>query len=319
MADEADDPLAGDVGGGDHRDDARRRARPGVMSIRRTMARGWSLKRSAPWSIPGTDHVGDEQLLPERHLAGRNPVRAGTDAAEASERPRAARGARAWCGRLVAIVRGISPPGRDRLDRVDDLDVASAAAEVARQAPGRSPRAPAPARAAGAPRPSSRCPASRSRTGWRRWRRTPRPRLPEPRRAGPPGSRPRGPRTRPASRAHETTGRPSTRTVQAPHEPSGAQPSFIERSPKPSRRTSRRLAPGSTSTETGWPFRMKSIVRPRSCGRGPTGPSGDLAGARMFVQHAPGGKRAVRPELRARAGPKQGARFGPGARGGGDG
>ena len=86
-------------------------------------------------------------------------------------------------------------------------------------------------------------------------------------------SRPRGPRTAPRRRAHETTGRPSTSTVQAPHDPSGAQPSFIERSPKRSRSSSRRLVPGSASIETCRPFRMKSIVRPRSCRRGPTGPS----------------------------------------------
>ena len=94
------------------------------------------------------------------------------------------------------------------------------------------------------------------------------------------------PATRSPSRAQETTGRPSTSTVHAPQVPSGAQPSFIERSPKPSRSTSRRLVPGSTSIETGRPFRMKSIVRPQSCRRGPTGPSDDPAVDRILAAHA---------------------------------
>ncbi len=38
-------------------------------------------------------------------------------------------------------------------------------------------------------------------------------------------------RIRAAGCAHATAARPSTITVHAPHEPSGAQPSFIERRP----------------------------------------------------------------------------------------
>ena len=89
-----------------------------------------------------------------------------------------------------------------------------------------------------------------------------------------PGGRatsPAGPRAspRPARRrasagwAQETTARPSTMTVQAPHEPSGAQPSFIERRPQPSRSSSRRLAPGARlERRCACPFSVEAASRP---------------------------------------------------------
>ncbi len=67
------------------------------------------------------------------------------------------------------------------------------------------------------------------------------------------------PSTRPAGWAHETTARPSTMTVHAPHDPSGAQPSFIERRPQSWRNTSRRLASGREWMSTLRPFRMNRI------------------------------------------------------------
>ena len=76
-------------------------------------------------------------------------------------------------------------------------------------------------------------------------------------------SRPRDPRPAPPGRAQETTAWPSTMTVHAPHEPSGAQPSFIERRPQRSRRTWSSDSPGSTSTATVRPFNVKSIGPPR--------------------------------------------------------
>jgi hypothetical protein len=58
----------------------------------------------------------------------------------------------------------------------------------------------------------------------------------------------------PAFWAHDTTALPSTSTVQAPQEPSGAQPSFTDVAPHTSRSSSSRLMPGRTSASTGAPF-----------------------------------------------------------------
>ncbi len=58
--------------------------------------------------------------------------------------------------------------------------------------------------------------------------------------------------------AQETTAFPSTITVHAPQEPSGAHPSFIDVRPSCSRSTSRRVAPSRASTETGRPFSLKA-------------------------------------------------------------
>ncbi len=77
-----------------------------------------------------------------------------------------------------------------------------------------------------------RCPGCRTRTGWRRWRRRPRP---TPR--GRPRSSPSSvvtvrPRTRRTGVTHATRGWPSTSTVQHPHWPCGLHPSFAERRPE---------------------------------------------------------------------------------------
>jgi hypothetical protein len=68
------------------------------------------------------------------------------------------------------------------------------------------------------------------------------------------------PAARLAGWAQDTTAFPSTITVQAPQDPSGAQPSLTEVTPQPSRRSSNRLAPWRTSTDTAVPFSVKSII-----------------------------------------------------------
>src|SRR6266542_87048 len=72
------------------------------------------------------------------------------------------------------------------------------------------------------------------------------------------------PAARLAGWAHETTAFPSTRTVHAPHEPSGAQPSLTEVTPQPSRRSSSMVAPSRTSIDTAVPLSVKSIGDPPS-------------------------------------------------------
>ncbi len=152
--------------------------------------------------------------------------------------------------------------GGGQRDRVDDRDIAGAAAQVARQRAGDglarrgglaaqeclglhddAGRAVAALRGAG----------GHERIG------------PEVRDAGPAGPRSSRSRVRPhasAGCAQDTTAWPSTITVHAPHEPSGAQPSFIERRPHRSRRTWSSDSPGSMSSSTVRPFNVKSIGPP---------------------------------------------------------
>ena len=62
------------------------------------------------------------------------------------------------------------------------------------------------------------------------------------------------PATRAAGVTHATRGSPSTSTVQHPHWPCGAQPSFTDTSPSRSRSTDSSDSPGSTSTSTSLPL-----------------------------------------------------------------
>src|ERR1700722_20269951 len=64
----------------------------------------------------------------------------------------------------------------------------------------------------------------------------------------------------PGERRHDMTGFPSTRTVQQPQVPSGAQPFLAEMMPQFSRSTSRRFIPSSKKTLVGLPFKMKCAV-----------------------------------------------------------
>ena len=70
------------------------------------------------------------------------------------------------------------------------------------------------------------------------------------------------PSKRDAGCAQETTALPSTSTVQAPHEPSGAQPSLAEVTPHPSRSSVSRVAPSATGTVIAWPFSTNSMTPP---------------------------------------------------------
>ena len=190
-----------------------------------------------------------------------------------SRRPRTGRpGPRAGPARPRAAGRGaagVGPPGRR----------AGWAEATGTPGPGRPPRprsasrcsgtggpaapcAPRPRRPArgpwpgpSAPRPAppgaSRCPGCRTRTGWPRRRRRPRPTR---RRTS--GSRPSvvvtaRPATRRTGVTHDTRGAPSIHTVQQPHWPWGLQPSLGARQPSCSRRASSRLAPSSATATVG--------------------------------------------------------------------
>ena len=120
-------------------------------------------------------------------------------------------------------------------------------------------------RAAAAPRPSSRCRACSSRTARRRWRRTHRPTGSRTSSGRPSSVSTRRPATRSAGCAQETTARPSTMTVQAPQEPSGAQPSFIERRPQVRGARSSSDVPGSMSTVTGHAVEIEVHLSCHSC------------------------------------------------------
>lgn len=68
------------------------------------------------------------------------------------------------------------------------------------------------------------------------------------------------PSTREVAVTHETRGSPSTNTVQHPHWPCGAQPSFTEVIPNCSRSVSSRERCACTeSTRTGTPFKVKEL------------------------------------------------------------
>ena len=68
------------------------------------------------------------------------------------------------------------------------------------------------------------------------------------------------PSNRRAFCAQETTARPSTITVHAPQEPSGAQPSLTDRTPISSRRSSSRLVSSPGSADTAFPLSVNSTA-----------------------------------------------------------
>ena len=188
--------------------------------------------------------VVGEAAVAERHL--------GADAA-ARRRPRA--------GALEpAAARSRRPPARCRIrgrrDRLADRVPARAAAEVrGERAVDVDSGSDRPSRAA--PPPARRSRACRTRTANRPWRRT--------RRRGVAYRRGRGPSTvvtdavrRPASTGvtHATRAAPSTSTVQHPHWPWGAQPSFTDTTPSRSRRTESSDSPGAASTVTSAPLHV---------------------------------------------------------------
>ena len=175
--------------------------------------------------------------------------------------------------RPLRSICGSGSPRRDaagKLHGIDDLHVAGAPAEVAGE-PSRNLLAGRVRvlRRAGS-RPSSRCPASRTRTATRRPRRSNAPRLAPLRRQSFLGddapSLDAGRRLRAGD--HRLAAR--SITVQAPHDPSGAHPSLTDVSAKPSLSNSSRLAPSATSIETGRPFSVRSTrsCYPRARGRG---------------------------------------------------
>ena len=207
-ADEALLAAAGDIRGGQHGDHARDRAR------RRRVDGAHERARHAGEAQRPVEHARRDEIAHERLLAQ------GELAALVA---RTGHGLHA--GRLAAA------DGGGQRDRVDDRRVAGAAAEVAGQGAGDGLAGRAPGPGAGGPRPSSRCPASSSRTARPRWPRTHPPTGRGHRRARPSSVSTDRPATRSAGRAQDTTACPSTMTVHAPHEPSGAQPSFIDRRP----------------------------------------------------------------------------------------
>ena len=67
------------------------------------------------------------------------------------------------------------------------------------------------------------------------------------------------PATRPTGVTHATRGSPSTSTVQQPHCPWGAQPSFSERRPSRSRSTDNSDSSADASTATMRPLHVKLV------------------------------------------------------------
>ncbi len=65
--------------------------------------------------------------------------------------------------------------------------------------------------------------------------------------------------TRAIGVTHATRGSPSTSTVQQPHCPWGAQPSFTERTPRRSRRTVSSDSPADAVTTTARPLHVKPV------------------------------------------------------------
>ncbi len=205
-------------------------ARAAVVSMRADERARHAGEAQRPVEHAGRDEVAHERLLAQRELA----------ALVARLRLR-------LDGRPDA--RGLATPdGGHQRDRVDDRDVPGAAAQVAgqRAGDGLAVRGGLAAQERLGLHHDAR--ASSSRTARRRWPRTRRPRASR-RAAGSPSivSTTR-PAARSAGRAQETTAWPSTMTVHAPQDPSGAQPSFIERRPHRSRRTWSSDSPGSTSS-----------------------------------------------------------------------
>ena len=280
--DQALDALAGDVGGGHDGDDAGRRGSAGRVDPADDGPRVVGQAQGGVEHARGR-HVGDERLLAEGHLPGADPVGTGADAA-------------AGRGRRRAGARRAGPPRPPRSRRRSSRSRCSG--RGCRRATGRSRRARAPGRARRRPSafmtiPGEQKPhwlapdevnaaaqADRASAGQplerddlaagdlaRRRARTTRP-----------GVRRRGPcrrRTSPRGRS-----RPSSSAARSPRGgPRGAMP------------------PCSTSTETGSPFSVKSIVCAPVPWGGPTGPTDDARRWANLAGFASAGRRAVRPEV----------------------
>jgi len=194
------------------------------------------------------EHLGNHEIVHERLLAkGELPCAA-------------AHGPRADAAAGVDLGNRIPPPRRcDALDGVDNLDVAGAAAEIARQRPGDSlagGRSLALEQCVGFHHDARRAEAALGGTG-------------DGERLPPQGA---SLRRQPLDRGHLPAGDAGCR-LGARHdrppvddhgagaaEALGAHPSFIDRNPQRSRSTSRRLSPGSASTEICLPFSTSCIV-----------------------------------------------------------
>ncbi len=218
-----DPQLAGDVGGGE--DGRRRPARPGVVRCRwpATSARAWSASTQG-----GVQHA-------RRHRMSSMKSRSPRDSGSASylvpgradaARPRGFRDRRAL---------------GQRLDRVEDLHVPGAAAEVGSQVAGWRPRGSGPV-----PFLSIRALARMMMPGRAEAALQARRRQRRPRRSAGARRRPRlrgcdllalGSLERDLAGHHAL---PSSRTVQQPHWPEGAQPSLGEVTSSSSRRAARR-------------------------------------------------------------------------------
>ena len=160
---------------------------------------------------------------------------------------RAAAASRSRRGVLVAV----------RVPRVRGSSASRCSGTGGRAAPAPPSRALRPGPWPAGPTGARRCRACRTRTGSLRWRTARPPRSPaSSRRSGVVISRPR---TRRTGVTQATRGWPSTSTVQQPHWPCGEQPSFADRSPSCSRRTSSSDAVGS-ATSTSRPFTRRSAA-----------------------------------------------------------
>ena len=209
-------------------------------------------------------HVVHVRLVAERELAPLVPGRPRADPA-----------------RAVGLGHRLPAPRAGRqLDGVDDLHVAGAPAQVPGERAARSPRGTGPGSWRAAPRTSSRCPASRTRTARPRRPRSSRPSARALARARPSCVRTARPRrvlgrlrARDDGLAVDQHGARAARAL-------GRAPVLHRGDAEPSRRRSSRLMPGRTSTETGSPFSVRSTDltsslratrRPRA--RAPAAPS----------------------------------------------
>ena len=174
-----------------------------------------------------------------RRAARRRPTRWRRAALELGpsrrrRRDRASVGRRALGRAVDRLVDGLpaGAPAQVRGERAVEVDASGLAPRLARPRPARGSRA---CRTRTASRRSPRS-APRARRAPRRRAR---------RRSSPPGRRRASPGV-----THATRGSPSTSTVQHPHWPCGAHPSFTESTPSRSRSTESSDSPGAASTST---------------------------------------------------------------------
>ena len=229
---------------------ARGRARR-VQATRRSPTAG-----PARWSTPRRTRaaaVRDERV-PRRGVVGEPAAAERDDGSTRCATPPSS------CARVEAAARSRAPA--PTLAAVVSSAPYTVSQPVHRQRCAASARSSAGRRAAAAR--ASRFRACRTRTAIRRSPRTRRPsRHACPGRA-PPRSSPPGPRRARAAVTHATLASPSTSTVQQPHWPCGAQPSFTDTSPSRSRRTDSSDSPGSTGTSTLLPLQVnvtRSVTR----------------------------------------------------------